>query len=115
MARQTRALHVVERFEVAGGENPGTQAVAAAKGKAIDVNDVRDGLRLDAEAGEHLLQETRGHDVAVHVAEDASCERRSAEMVGGFAAAIIHDDGLSQQPGDENCRQRGQQEREVRR
>ena len=64
-----RASDVIERLEISRREKPGTQWIALAEGKAIQIHDVRHDRRVDAEAGEHVDEKTRRHDVFVDVGQ----------------------------------------------
>ncbi len=64
---------------------------------------------------EDILEKRRRHDVAIDVPEQHSSDRRSLQMVGRLAAAVVHDDGLSQQARHQDRRKGSQQERPIRR
>ena len=95
-----------------------TSGASGARGRnaeAIDVDDVRDDLGVDAEAGEDVLEEARRDGVPLDPAQRRARDRRAPQMIGRLAAAVVHDDRLAEQLGDQDRRQRREQEREVRR
>ena len=109
-----RARDVVEALEVAGRENPWPQCRPLSKPEAAEVDHVGDHARVDAESGEDADEEARRDDVALHGAKRPPGDARAGEVIGRLAAAIVQDDGPSEQPGDQNGREGRQQKRGIR-
>jgi hypothetical protein len=80
----------------------------------IHVDGVGDDRRANAEPCKHVLEEAGRHHVALDPSQRAPGNRRSPEMVGGFAAVVIQHDRLAKELGDQDGGQRGKQERQVR-
>ena len=90
-----------------------TERYARPECKAVGVHHVRNDGGVNREAGEHVTQEARRHHVQVGAAERAPRQRRSCQVVGSFAAAVVEDHGFGEQPRHADGRPGGQQERGV--
>src|SRR5262249_8169774 len=75
--------------EVARGEEPWTERVAQTESESFEIDDVRNDGRGDAERREHLFEEARRHDVVIDAPQRRARDRRSLEVIGRFAAAVV--------------------------
>src|SRR5581483_8803903 len=109
-----RARDVVEVIEIPRRYEVWPQRGAFAIAKSIQIDDVRDDARGDAERSKDIDEKTRRDDVLVDAAEGPARDGRALEMIGRLAAAVIEHDRLAERPRDQNRRQRREQKRRIR-
>ena len=87
--RAERATQVVERFEVARGNDSWTERVAHPETETLAIDDVRNHRGVDAVSSEYVTQERGRYDVAIDRPKSPSRDPGSMQMVGCLAAPIV--------------------------